>query len=158
MRFWGKTIRRWRWEWLAVLAAILFYGSCGYGCATRLYLDIPAEESKIRFDSRIAQAEECLHGYDVDFDRYTPWSDMRYSRRIGGTFTGGSLYISLENEDGAEKYILKIAMDPGETPEQSLPDAASVQMACEVFSVLTDGEDSSDYSEDAISWLLDDAR
>lgn len=155
-----KTIRRWRWEWLALLISILFYGACGYGCAAAWFSssDISAEESKERFESRIAETQKVMQDYGIAYERTQPWPGMRYSLRAEGLFGGGRIDISLENEYGGEQYIMEMTLTPGEIPDQSLPDAESVHMACEIFSVLTGGEEPSDYSGKKISWLLEDAR
>lgn len=155
------TIRRWRWEWLAIILAISFYLFCGYGCVRQMFFrpQITAEESKARFDSRMLEVQTLLqkHGALLYEDR--PWDDMRYMRRMRGKFSKGKLDISLENEGGrAETYTLKMQIIPGETPEQSLPDATSVQMACQVFSVMSGGEFSSEFLEKKLSISIEDAR
>lgn len=57
----------------------------------------------------------------------------------------------------AENNTLKMKIIPGETPEQSLPDVETIQMACQIFSVMSGGEFSPDFLEKKLVLQIDDA-
>ncbi|MPN01839.1 hypothetical protein SDC9_149051 [bioreactor metagenome] len=120
--------------------------------------EITAGESKARFDSRMSEIQTLSQSYDIRLFEDRPWDDMRYMRRISGKFSKGKLDIALENESGGEQYTLKMKIIPGETPEQSLPDAQTIQMACLIFSVMSGGEFSPEFLEKKLSTPIEDAR
>ncbi len=157
-----RAVRRWRWEWLAIIFAIICYSSCGYSCARYMFFrpEITAEESKLKFDSRMAEVQTLLQGYyGVALHEVGPWNDTRYMRRMSGEFSKGELDISFENENGrAETYTFKMELVPGATPEQALPDVESIQMACRVFSVMSGGELSTEFIEKQLITQIEDAR
>ncbi|MDF3003793.1 MAG: hypothetical protein K0S22_265 [Oscillospiraceae bacterium] len=154
-----NTVRRWRWEWLYIILALVVFGCSGYSCLRHTFRPrITSEESKIRFDNRMSEIEDILKNYGVDYHEVNPWDNMRYMRRVLCKFSNGSMDIILENENGTEKYTLIITMVPGQTPEQSLPDAASLHMACEVQNILSGGEFAPEFLEETLVSLMDDAR
>lgn len=112
---------------------------------------------KARFDSRMSEIQTLLQSYDIRLFEDRPWDDMRYMRRISGKFSKGKLDIALENESGGEQYTLKMKIIPGETPEQSLPDVETIQMACQIFSVMSGGEFSPDFLEKKLVLQIEDA-
>lgn len=82
MRFWGKIIRRWHWEWLAVLAAILFYGPAVTDALRRGFFQIfrGGIQNKIRQPHGAGRGTPA--GYGMDFHKDPPWPGMRYSRGL----------------------------------------------------------------------------
>lgn len=106
----------------------------------------------------MSEVENLLNSYGVNYHEVEPWGNMRYMRRILCKFSNGSIDIILENENGTEKYTLTMTMVSGETPEQALPDSASLHMACEAHNVLSGGEFSSEFLEETLLSLISDAH
>ena len=130
-----RPVRRWRWEWLAVLLSIMFYGSCGiyiYGCSREVFSPVaPLEESIKRFDNAIPELEIILQSYGAVFHEAEPIGSFLYARGLEGEVFDSNITASLTCSKYGEGYTLRILTGPALTPVQSLPDEALVQSLCE---------------------------
>ena len=129
-----RPVRRWRWEWLAVLLSILFYGSCGiniYGCSREMFSPgAPLEESIERFDNAIPELEKVLESYGAVCHEAEPIGHSLYARRIEGEISDTTITAILERTDTLEVYTLRITVYSALTPQQSLPDEELVKVLC----------------------------
>ena len=130
-----RPVRRWRWEWLAVLLSILLYGSCSlniYGCSRELFGSVmPLEESIERFDSAILALEKTLQSYGAVCRETEPIGTFLYARGLEGEISDSIITASLTRGERGEGHTLRIWMGPALTPEQSLPDEQLVKSLCE---------------------------
>lgn len=135
-----RPVRRWRWEWLAVLLSILFYGSCSlslYGCSRELFTPgVPLEESIERFDNAIPELEKILQSYGAAYHESKPIGTFLYARGLEGEISDSSITASLTRGEHGEGYTLRIWTGPALTPEQSMPDEQIVKSLCEWQSAL----------------------
>ena len=135
-----QPVRRWRWEWLAVLLSILLYGSCSlniYGCSRELFGPVmPLEESIERFDSAIPDLEKILQSHGADYREAEPESGFLYTRAIKAVVSNTKITISLARAKSKEVYTIKIMTDSVLTPKQALPDEQLIQSLCEWQSAL----------------------
>lgn len=154
-----SAVRRWRWEWLAIIFALLVYGFGGYSCSKiDTTTTVTAEESQKRFDSAIFDAEKVLKDFGATFYEAEPWDDVLYMRNVEGAFSNGKINIELKNESGLETYSLQIITHSAETPEKALPDGQVAKMFCEVFSRLVGEKITLEKIEKEVSSILSDTH